>query len=81
MTSPTSPGGPVASPCNSVCTMDPVTGLCAGCFRTLDEIAAWSLLDDAGRRAVWVALASRRAALASHPVASDPSRADTDAKR
>ncbi|MGH8799774.1 MAG: DUF1289 domain-containing protein, partial [Casimicrobiaceae bacterium] len=31
----------VASPCTSVCTIDRPTGLCAGCFRTLDEIAGW----------------------------------------
>ena len=31
----------VASPCISVCAIDPVSGLCGGCFRTLDEIAGW----------------------------------------
>ena len=43
---------PVPSPCICVCTMDAVTGLCIGCYRTLDEIAAWSGLDDARKRAV-----------------------------
>ena len=32
----------VASPCVSICRMDLVKPLCEGCFRTLDEIAAWS---------------------------------------
>ncbi len=41
------------SPCISVCTMEIASGLCRGCLRTLDEIAAWSTLDDAGKRAVW----------------------------
>ena len=41
------------SPCISVCRMEVATGLCQGCLRTLDEIAAWSTLDDAGKRAVW----------------------------
>ena len=50
----------VASPCIDVCTMDATSGLCAGCLRTLDEIAAWSQLDEAGKRAVWNALAMRR---------------------
>ncbi len=50
---------PVPSPCNSVCVIDQVTGFCAGCFRTLDEIAAWSLLDDTEKRRVWAALAQR----------------------
>jgi predicted Fe-S protein YdhL (DUF1289 family) len=53
------PGG-VPSPCISVCAMDEATGLCAGCLRTLDEIAAWSVLDDDERRAVWARIAARR---------------------
>ena len=32
----------VASPCINVCRMDDDTGLCLGCFRTIDEIAVWS---------------------------------------
>ncbi len=51
----------VPSPCTSVCTMDTASGLCIGCFRTLDEIAAWSVLDDAGKRRVLAALPTRRA--------------------
>ncbi len=50
----------VASPCNSVCTIDAVTGYCAGCFRTLAEIAAWSDFSQAQRRGVIAALAGRR---------------------
>jgi uncharacterized protein len=53
--------GGVPSPCTSVCTMDTASGLCIGCCRTLDEIAAWSLLDDAGKRRVLAALPARRA--------------------
>ncbi len=52
----------VRSPCTSVCAIDPATGYCAGCFRTLDEIAAWSALDAAGKRAVLIRLPARRAA-------------------
>lgn len=52
----------VASPCISVCRMDASTGLCEGCLRTIDEIAAWSALDDDARHAVWDAIARRRAA-------------------
>jgi uncharacterized protein len=53
--------GHVASPCTSVCSLDPVTGLCAGCFRTLDEIAGWIDLGTDARRAVVAALDERRA--------------------
>jgi uncharacterized protein len=52
---------PIVSPCTNVCEMDPATGLCRGCFRTLDEIAAWGALDDDARRAVMAELPERRA--------------------
>ena len=57
------PPAPVPSPCIDVCAIDPRTGLCAGCLRTLDEIAAWGSLDNAARRGVWKRLHERRAAL------------------
>ncbi len=49
----------VPSPCISVCRIDPESALCEGCLRTLDEIAAWSAMDDAGKRDVWRAIAQR----------------------
>jgi len=55
---------PVPSPCISVCRIDEASGLCVGCLRTLDEVAAWSTLDDAGKRAVWHAIAQRRGRIA-----------------
>ena len=48
------------SPCVDVCRIDPASGWCEGCLRTIDEIAAWSALDDEGKRRVWAALAVRR---------------------
>lgn len=51
--------GPVPSPCISVCRMVAGTGRCEGCFRTLDEIAAWGTLGDAQRRVLWQELARR----------------------
>ena len=54
----------VPSPCVSVCAIDAATGLCTGCLRTIDEIAAWSVLDDDERRAVWARIGVRRAASA-----------------
>lgn len=45
--------GEVPSPCMSVCRVDAVTEWCEGCFRTLDEIAAWSRLHDEAKREVW----------------------------
>lgn len=51
----------LASPCVSVCRMDPLRQLCEGCLRTLDEIAAWGTLSEAGRLQVWSAIEQRRA--------------------
>jgi uncharacterized protein len=67
--------GGVPSPCINVCRMDEVTGLCAGCLRTLDEITAWSLFDDAEKRAVWRQLPQRRAAQDAAPQTPDGGRA------
>jgi len=50
---------PVPSPCISVCRMDAVTGWCEGCFRSLDEIAAWSRMDEAGKRDIWALIVQR----------------------
>jgi predicted Fe-S protein YdhL (DUF1289 family) len=52
----------VPSPCISVCRMDRATGLCEGCFRTLDEIAEWGLASDQEKRAIWQRLAERAGA-------------------
>jgi predicted Fe-S protein YdhL (DUF1289 family) len=52
--------GNVPSPCVSVCVMHAQSGLCEGCMRTLDEIAAWSVLDDLARRRIWKLLPARR---------------------
>ena len=65
------PAAGVASPCVSVCVMDDALGLCVGCFRTLDEIASWSRLDDERRRAVIALLPARaQRAFAESPYAN-----------
>jgi len=48
-----------AGPCTNVCRIDPVTRLCEGCKRTLDEITAWSSLAPEAKRRVLAALKSR----------------------
>jgi uncharacterized protein len=53
------PMQPVPSPCIDICRMDPVSGLCEGCKRTLDEIARWSGMDAVAKRRVWEQLAAR----------------------
>ena len=51
----------VASPCINVCKME--AGLCAGCFRTLDEIARWATIGDDDKRLILAAVAQRRGKL------------------
>ena len=55
----------IASPCIRTCTLDPDTGWCIGCLRELDEIAAWSSMDDAHKQAVLDRIELRRETLAS----------------
>jgi len=50
----------VPSPCTRICVIDPVSGLCRGCLRTIDEITDWGTKSPAERRAVLVALEERR---------------------
>lgn len=54
-----------SSPCTNLCQIDSESGLCLGCFRTLDEIARWSRLDDGDRAEILVAIAGRRQAHAA----------------
>lgn len=51
-----------ASPCINVCRMEPDSGLCTGCLRSLPEIAGWSAADAATRNAILAAVARRRQA-------------------
>ena len=47
------------SPCVSVCRMTPDRSHCQGCFRTIEEIRAWSGAGNGQRRAIWAALLAR----------------------
>lgn len=49
----------VPSPCVSICVMNPLTGWCEGCLRTLAEIGEWAHADDAAKRQVWQTIAQR----------------------
>jgi predicted Fe-S protein YdhL (DUF1289 family) len=56
----------IESPCNKVCTLDPISALCIGCGRTLAEIEAWSRLSSADRVRIMAELPRRLAALGRH---------------
>ena len=48
-----------STPCISVCRMTEETGLCEGCFRTLDEITGWGHRAPQAKRDVWRLIALR----------------------
>ncbi len=49
----------VPSPCVKVCALDPDSGLCRGCFRTLQEIADWLEMTAEEKRATLERAADR----------------------
>jgi predicted Fe-S protein YdhL (DUF1289 family) len=52
----------IQSPCINICMIDPRAGLCAGCGRTLDEVAGWSTMAAPERARVMAELPARMAA-------------------
>lgn len=40
--------------------MDTRSGLCAGCLRTIEEIAAWSTMSEEAKRSVWLLVEQRQ---------------------
>jgi len=49
----------IDSPCVKLCVIHPKVGICAGCDRTLQEIAEWSSMPQADRRALMADLPER----------------------
>ena len=50
----------IPSPCVSVCQIETGSSWCRGCWRTIDEIAAWGAMNPLQKRAVWKLLPLRR---------------------
>lgn len=50
----------VKSPCTALCTLIPGTQICAGCYRTVEEIRDWLYYDDTQKTAVVSELDARR---------------------
>jgi predicted Fe-S protein YdhL (DUF1289 family) len=47
------------SPCNNICSMDPKSGTCVGCRRTIAEIASWGGMSEEERRNAMAAIEAR----------------------
>lgn len=59
----TAPPTAVPTPCIGVCQIDEATGLCKGCARTSEEVAAWQKAGADYKLRVWEELPPRRAGL------------------
>jgi predicted Fe-S protein YdhL (DUF1289 family) len=51
----------IESPCNQVCAVDPRSGLCIGCGRSVAEIASWTRYSADERRRIMAELPGRLA--------------------
>jgi uncharacterized protein len=51
------------SPCTDVCKFDRKVDICAGCFRTTDEVRQWRKLTDHKRRRILAERPCREAKL------------------
>ena len=53
----------IPSPCINVCQIDPQTGVCRGCRRTLQEISEWLEMTPEEKLATLRLVAERKCAL------------------
>jgi uncharacterized protein len=53
----------ILTPCKKICVLDPPSGLCRGCGRNGEEIAAWLRLSNSERARIMALLPERLAAL------------------
>jgi hypothetical protein len=51
----------IETPCIKVCVLDPASGLCQGCGRSLDEIARWGTMSGEERQSIMGELKGRMA--------------------
>lgn len=51
----------LASPCISICQINPVSGECTGCYRTRAEIASWRTMSADEQAGLLAQLRDRRA--------------------
>jgi len=49
----------IDSPCVNICVVHPAERICTGCFRTIDEIGAWSRMTPEERKTIMAELPGR----------------------
>jgi predicted Fe-S protein YdhL (DUF1289 family) len=55
----------IETPCEKICILDPASGLCRGCGRSLAEIERWTSYNDDERSRVMADLPRRLEAMAA----------------
>ncbi|WP_284145531.1 MULTISPECIES: DUF1289 domain-containing protein [Xanthobacter] len=55
--------GTIVTPCIKVCAVEPLSGLCIGCGRTLREIGGWASFSPDARDRIMAVLPDRLARL------------------
>jgi len=63
----------IDTPCEKICVVDPASGLCRGCGRSLTEIERWTAYSDSERRRVMAELPGRLDAMQTRPGAASHS--------
>lgn len=63
----------IDTPCEKICVLDAVSGICRGCGRSLQEIERWTAYSDSERARVMAELPGRLAAIGARtPAAARP---------
>jgi predicted Fe-S protein YdhL (DUF1289 family) len=60
----------IETPCEKICTLDPPSGLCRGCGRSLAEIERWTAYSDGERARIMDELPSRLETMIARPAPS-----------
>ncbi len=68
------PVPPISTPCVKICVVDPVSALCIGCGRSVEEIAGWTELSEPDRLAVMAGLEARLVAMRARGARAGRSR-------
>jgi len=60
----------IETPCEKVCILDPPSGLCRGCGRSLVEIERWTAYSDGERSRIMAELPRRLEVMNARPAAN-----------
>lgn len=53
----------IESPCVNICVVHPEARICVGCYRSIEEIGAWSQMSPEDRRSIMAVLPDRAASV------------------